>query len=77
MQVAILIFGQLADITGSHTITVSHVADTDQLIQQLYTLYPAIKEIPFAMAVNRQVITGNTILTDQSTIALLPPFSGG
>jgi molybdopterin synthase sulfur carrier subunit len=40
-------------------------------------IYPELNEIKYAVSVNNEVITDNTILTENCTVALLPPFSGG
>jgi len=77
MAVNIIIFGQLTDITGDQNLIVSDVNDTDQLITKLNKMFPAIAGAKFVIAVNKQVISENTILENNSTIALLPPFSGG
>jgi len=77
MAVNIIIFGQLTDITGEQNLVVSDVNDTDQLITKLNKMFPAIAGAKFVIAVNKQVISENTILNNNSTIALLPPFSGG
>ena len=77
MAVNIIIFGQLTDITGKQNLVVSDVNDTNQLISKLNQMFPAIAGAKFVIAVNKQVISENTILENNSTIALLPPFSGG
>ena len=77
MQVNIIIFGPLKDITGTGNITLYDVADSDQLIQQLHIRYPALSEFSYLVAVEKEVITSNKILADNYTVALLPPYSGG
>lgn len=77
MAVNIIIFGQLTDITGEQNLVVGDVNDTDQLVAKLNTMFPAIAGAKFVIAVDKQVVSGNTILDNNSTIALLPPFSGG
>lgn len=69
-------FGRLADITGSSVI-VNAVADTDSLIDALHKTYPALAESKYVIAVDKHVITSNTLLSEKSVVALLPPFSGG
>ena len=76
MSIQIILFGQLADIAGN-AVSVDNVADTDSLISKLHTAYPALAEAKYAIAVNKQVITSNTSLNENSVVALLPPFSGG
>ena len=73
----IIIFGQLTDITGQQNLIINDVNDTDQLVEKLNTMYPAIAGAKFVIAVNKQVVSENTILSNNSTVALLPPFSGG
>ena len=77
MAVNIIIFGQLTDITGEQNLVVSDVNDTDQLVAKLNAMFPGIADAKFVIAVNKQVISENTILNNNSIIALLPPFSGG
>lgn len=77
MQVRIMIFGQLTDIINTSTLTLTDIADTDGLVSELNKLYPALTGSNYIMAVNKQTIAVNTILTEDSIVALLPPFSGG
>ena len=77
MNVNILIFGQLTDITGTSVVSINHVADTDLLLNKLYTQYPLLKEKKFLIAVDNQIIHKKTEIGEQVQIALLPPFSGG
>ena len=76
MKLEVLMFGRLADIAGNY-FTVKDVADTDRLINTLHKTYPALAKIKYVIAVNKQVITSNTLLNEDSVVALLPPFSGG
>ena len=77
MQVNVIIFGQLTDITGSGSLTMNDVADTDQLIRRLHTQFPLLAEFPYLIAVEKEVITSNTGLKNNFTVALLPPYAGG
>jgi len=77
MQVKILIFGQLADIVNDHELTLIDIADTNNLVNELNKRFPALTQARYVMAVDKQTITTNTNLKDGSTVALLPPFSGG
>jgi len=76
MSVKIILFGKLAEIAGG-SVSVDNVADTDSLINALEKEYPEFTKTKFLIAVDKQVIKGNTILNKKSTVALLPPFSGG
>jgi len=76
MQINVIIFGQLTEITGN-TLLLNNIEDTDSLIRELNGLYPALASKKYVVAVDKQVINQNTILKGNSTVALLPPFSGG
>ncbi len=77
MPVNIMIFGQIADITGVSNIAIENVHDTNQLIEQLNLSYPSLASARYAIAVDKKIIKENTPLNNNNTIALLPPFSGG
>ena len=77
MAVQIKIFGQLTDIFKSHELTINDIADTNSLVSELNKRYPSLSASRYIMAVNKKTITGNTVLNDDSIVALLPPFSGG
>jgi len=77
MPVNVIVFGQLTDIMGNRPVTVDDVADTSQLIQCLNERYPALASAPYIIAVDKQIVNGNTVLTGDNTVALLPPFAGG
>jgi len=76
MNMHIILFGRLVDIAGS-SVFVKDVADTDSLINALHNTYPALAQVKYVIAVDKQVITSNTLLNEKSVVALLPPFSGG
>ena len=77
MSITILVFGQLTEITGAQQFVVNDVADTDALVIQLNKHYPALAGSKYMMAVNKELVTANTALRDNATVAFLPPFSGG
>ena len=77
MQVKILIFGQLTDMSTIMCLTLIDMTDTNNVINELNKRYPALAQARYIMAVDKQTVTMNTNLKDGSTVALLPPFSGG
>ncbi len=76
MSVKIILFGKLAEIAGG-AVSVDNVGDTDSLINALHKDYPEFVKTKYVIAVDKQVIKENTVLNNKSTVALLPPFSGG
>ena len=77
MESKIILFGQLTDITGNDTIAMNNISDTDSVVTELNKLYPAMIGVKYIIAVDKKVIQENTVIQETSTIALLPPFSGG
>ena len=77
MAIKVLFFGQLTDVTGSQSLEIENIADTNALQQKLQELYPALIHTQYRIAVDKQIITENTLLHQAATAALLPPFSGG
>ena len=77
MEINLLAFGQIAAITGQTTFKISGVKNTDEIKEKLSALFPAVKDINYSIAVNRQLVQESTVLKQDDTVALLPPFSGG
>lgn len=77
MDINLLAFGQIADIIGKSSLKFSRVEDTEELKRALSELFPTLSLIKYSIAVNKSVIQENTKLSNEDTIALLPPFSGG
>lgn len=76
MRVEVLFFGKLVDVAGS-SLVVNNAKTTDELLDQLRLQFPALAAEKYIVAVDKKTITENTSLTDNCTVALLPPFSGG
>lgn len=77
MEITLLTFGVIADIVGKSNLVLNDVAFTDDLKKRLETNFPALKNINYTVAVNKQIISESTELAPNATVALLPPFSGG
>jgi len=76
MQINIIIFGQLCELLGENLV-MHNVDDTDSLTTILNERYPDLVQSKYMMAVDKKLVNGNTLLSNNSTVALLPPFSGG
>ena len=77
MEIRLLSFGQVADITGKDTLKIPDVKNTDELNEFLAKAWPQLESIKYSIAVNKKIIQENTQLHDLDTVAILPPFSGG
>ncbi|NCU03947.1 MAG: MoaD/ThiS family protein [Chitinophagaceae bacterium] len=75
-MITVLFFGKLVEIAGVKT-EMPLVSSTDELLDQLRLQFPALAAEKYIVAVDKKTITANTSLTDNCTVALLPPFSGG
>lgn len=73
----ILTFGAVTDIVGKSDLQMEDIRSTEELKEKLETAYPRLKTINYAIAVNKQIVTGATAIDSASTVALLPPFRGG
>jgi sulfur-carrier protein len=77
MAITILFFGQLAELAGTRSMTLSGVKDTDNLKTNLLEKFPALGNVIFNLAVDTEIVQENRELKPGSTVAFLPPFSGG
>ena len=77
MEINIIAFGQIVELTGMQSWKISGVKNTDELMKKLAEQFPSLPKINFIMAVNKNVIINNTELNPNDTVALLPPYSGG
>ena len=77
MKVNVLIFGPLKDVTGTHVCQVTDVADTSEMVTKMNKMYPGLDKMRFLIAVEKEIVQGNTMLKDNYTVALLAPYSRG
>ena len=64
----IKVFGQLRDI-AKDDILIEGAEDTDALIKQLESTYPALAGSKYAVAVNKKIIQNNTALLRDAEVA--------
>ena len=77
MEIQVIVFGQLTEITGSGLIRLTGISDSDNLLNLLNEKFPALKDSKFAIAIDKKIVRSNTPVSQTSTIVLMPPFSGG
>ncbi len=77
MQIKVLFFGQLLDITGTKELIVEEIVDTSTLLIFLCQEFPLLAKSKYVIAVDREMISGNRKLESHNIVALMPPFSGG
>lgn len=77
MQITIKYFGLLVEVTGCSEELINTSAETiNDLLKELYSKYPELKEKDFQVAQNNTIVDKSEPI-NQTEIALLPPFSGG
>ena len=77
MEIQVIFFGSLIDVTAISFGNVHGSTDTDSLQQLLHQQYPGLQSCKYLIAVNQKMIQQNTQLKNGDTVALMPPFSGG
>jgi len=77
MEIEVIFFGSITDITNTSQVVVSGCMDTQSLMHELINRYPSIASKKYFVAVNQKMIQDNTPLKTGDSVALMPPFSGG
>ncbi|WP_017730920.1 MoaD/ThiS family protein [Nafulsella turpanensis] len=77
MEVKILAFGKIADVTGQKEWKWQDIADTTALRKKLEQEFPALQTMKYQLAVNKKLANAEVGLENDAEVALLPPYSGG
>lgn len=76
-EITLTFYGVLAEIAGTHQTTVSHIETIDELKTHMGAAYPGINKHNYIIAVNNKIAGNNQSIHHGSSIAIMPPFSGG
>jgi sulfur-carrier protein len=77
IKISVLFFGQITDYTRVNKMELNEFMDTDTVLNHLKSMFPMLKESPYQVALDKEIIHENTPLTSIHTLALLPPYAGG
>jgi molybdopterin converting factor small subunit len=77
MQINVVVFGKLKEITGAASLQMSDVSDTNAMVKEMNRMFPELAFSKYLIAVEKEIINENTILKENFTVALLPPYAGG
>jgi len=81
MEIRVLFFGQLKDLTGraSDALTLPEGATLADLLAHYESGFPRLKALlpAVALSINQEYAPPDSALRDQDEVALLPPVSGG
>jgi sulfur-carrier protein len=73
----VLVFGQLVDIIGSSRISIEHVGTVRDFKAMMHVIYPNLLNKTYAVAIENTLAGDEDVIADGSTVALMPPYSGG
>lgn len=73
----IIAFGVAARILGAPKITWPYIGDIEELRTALIRRYPGLRNVPFILAVNKDIRPDDQQIPPGATIAIMPPYSGG
>ncbi len=77
MNIKVLYFGVIADITGKQEDSFSEFASVKNLLNFLENRFPDLKRSKYQISVNQEIKKEEFIFNNNDEVALLPPFSGG
>lgn len=77
MQVKVLFFGVLSEVTGTDLRYYNDVKSTVDLTHRIVDEFPEIEHYSYRISVNNKIISNDQLLNDHDEIALMPPFAGG
>ena len=77
MEIKVLFFGVIADVTGISFKTYTGVKSIGDLRLRIEDEYPEIIHYHFRVSHNRYISGKDIILRNGDEVALLPPFAGG
>ena len=80
MKIQVLLFGITTDLLGTSSLEVEvpNNSTIAVFIKQFLTKYPQLENIDsYAIAVNEEYASNETMLKENDVIAIIPPVSGG
>jgi len=77
MEVRVLFFGVLAEVTGTSCGHYRDVKSIKELLMRIGDQYPEVVHYSFRISLNNVLTDNDNFLEDGDEVALLPPFAGG
>jgi molybdopterin synthase sulfur carrier subunit len=77
MQVKVLFFGVLTEVTGTPVRHYQDVKTTGDLRLRIEDDFPEIAHYNFRVSLNSQILNDESELKDNDEVAFMPPFAGG
>jgi sulfur-carrier protein len=77
MEISVLFFGVLAEVTGTHRKYFHGISSYGDLKHRIEDEFPEIVHYNFRIAVNNKIVNDDPLLREDDELAFLPPFAGG
>jgi len=77
MEVKVLFFGVLVEVTGTSSKHYREVKSMGDLKLRIQDDFPEIVHYNFRISLNNEIINSDPKLNDGDEVALMPPFAGG
>jgi molybdopterin synthase sulfur carrier subunit len=77
MEIKVLFFGVLTEVTHTSFKHYSSVSSFGDLKQRIEDEFPGIIHYNFRIAVNNELVDNDPLLKSGDEVAYLPPFAGG
>jgi sulfur-carrier protein len=77
MEISVLFFGVLAEVTKTAAKHYSNIGSFGELRLRIEDEFPELVHYNFRIAVNNELSEGEPVLKTGDEIAYLPPFAGG
>jgi sulfur-carrier protein len=77
MEVKVLFFGVLAEISGTGIKHYRNVKSIGELKLRIYDDFPEIAHYNFRVSINSEITDADLFLKSGDEVAFMPPFAGG
>ncbi len=77
MEINVLFFGVLTEVTGTHRKHYRGIRSFSDLKYRIRDDFPGIENYNFRIAVNNRIVNEDPVLNDNDEVAYMPPFTGG
>jgi molybdopterin converting factor small subunit len=77
MEVKVLFFGVLAEVTGTNCKHFRDVKSLGDLKLRVEDDFPEVVHYNFRISINNVLIENEQLLNNGDEVALMPPFAGG
>jgi len=77
MQIKVLFFGVLADVTGTNCKHFRDVNSMGDLMLRIHGDFPEVVHYNYRVSLNNVLTDNDPLLCDGDEVALMPPFAGG